>query len=123
MIFNFSSRDPLLSFPAVFCILLVSYRKGAIRMFKNPGGKIKKLAKLIFAIELILFIIGGLVMIAFGLFMVSDSDPASVALIIGGILTILIGIISAWLSVLAMFAYGSMVEDVEEIRNHLIERG
>ena len=67
-------------------------------MFKNPGGKIKKLAKLIFAIELILFIIGG-------------------------ILTILIGIISAWLSVLAMFAYGSMVEDVEEIRNHLIERG
>ena len=92
-------------------------------MFKNPGGKIKKLAKLIFAIELILFIIGGLGMIAFGLFMVSDSDPASVALIIGGILTILIGIISAWLSVLAMFAYGSMVEDVEEIRNHLIERG
>lgn len=92
-------------------------------MFNNPGGKIKKLAKFIFVIELILFIIGGLIMIASGLFMVSSSDPASIALIIGGILTILIGIVSAWLSVLAMFAYGSMVEDVEEIRNHLIERG
>ena len=93
-------------------------------MFKNPGGKLKGLAKVVFWLELILFILSGLMVIIAGL---SGSDidinlPGSyrasmppVASIIAGILIIAFGIFIAWLSTISLYAFGELVESNDKI--------
>lgn len=90
--------------------------KGVFSMFNNPGGKIKGLAIFIFIINLIIFIVGGIGLIVYGV-------QEETILIAAGVATILVGILIAWLSVLFIYAYGSLIEDVEEIRNYFINRG
>lgn len=82
-------------------------------MFNNPGGKIKGLAKVLFYLMLIIYVIGGIGMIVFAF------QQEVYALIAAGIGVILLGILLAWLTVLFTYAYGSMVEDVKLIRERL----
>ena len=79
-------------------------------MFKNPGGKIKGLAKVIFIVLCALYVIAGIVMIVAGI------AREELLYIPVGLVTIGVGILIAWLSVLFLYAYGSMVEDVARIR-------
>ena len=80
-------------------------------MFNNPGGKIKGFAIVVFVINILAFLVLGIVLI---------SEVESVAL---GLLTILVGAVISWLSVLFIYAYGNMVEDVEVIRKSIDNRG
>ena len=82
-------------------------------MFNNPGGKIKGLAKVIYWIMLIIYIIGGIGLIIAG---INQGGSESALFIVGGVLVIGVGILFAWLSVLFMYAFGSLVEDVMLIR-------
>ena len=79
-------------------------------MFNNPGGKIKGLAKVLFVIMIVVYAIAGIIMIAQG------ARYGQAGMILVGILSIGLGVLIAWLSVLFTYAFGSIVEDVEKIR-------
>ena len=85
-------------------------------MFNNPGGKIKGLAKVLFWLLLIFYIIGGIAMIIIGI------DQDLIELTLGGVVTIGLGFLFAWLSVLFTYAFGSVVEDVEKIRKSIEQK-
>ena len=76
-------------------------------MFNHPGKKLKGLSKFIFALVLILGIVA--------------------ASIVGGltksqglvIVTVIVGVVLAWLSSVALYAFGAMVADVESIKETL----
>lgn len=74
-------------------------------MFDNIGGKIKSLAKTIFIIETIICIIGGLVMLTEG------SDEA----MIYGVITIIVGPLTAWVSSWLLYGFGELIEKTCEI--------
>ena len=74
-------------------------------MFDNVGGKIKSLAKTIFIIETIIFIIGGLVML---------SDGGDTAMIYG-VITIIVGPLTAWVSSWLLYGFGELIEKACEI--------
>ena len=86
-------------------------------MFNKPGSKIKGLAKVIFVIQVIAFSLGGAYAIYMGI------DYEEFWLIPVGLAGIGVGILIAWLSVLFMYAFGSMVDDVEQIRIRLDNQG
>lgn len=68
-------------------------------MFENVGGKIKTLVKVMFFLEAIGFIVGGIIMA------VSDED-----LILIGLGVAVVGPLVAWISSLALYAFGELVE-------------
>ena len=74
-------------------------------MFDNIGGKIKGLAKTIFIIETIIFIIAGLVMLSDG------GDEAMIT----GIVTIIVGPLTAWVSSWLLYGFGELIEKTCEI--------
>lgn len=74
-------------------------------MFDNIGGKIKGLAKAIFIIATIIFIIAGLVML---------SDGGDTAMITG-IVTIIVGPLAAWVSSWLLYGFGELIEKTTEI--------
>ncbi len=82
-------------------------------MFNHPGSKIKGLAKVLFVLFVIAFSISGVITIYLGI------DSEEYWLVAVGVLGIGLGILIAWLSVLFMFAYGSLVDDVQNIRTKL----
>lgn len=86
-------------------------------MFNNPGAKIKSYAKVLFWIGAIISIIVGIVIIA-GSF-VSASYYGGVGSVLGGILegilVAAIGILISWISVLALYAFGVLVENSDEL--------
>ena len=86
-------------------------------MFNKPGSKIKGLAKVIFVILVIAFSLGGAYAIYMGI------DYEEFWLIPAGLAGIGVGILIAWLSVLFMYAFGSMVDDVEQIRLRMDNQG
>lgn len=82
-------------------------------MFKNPGAKIKALAIVFFVLLFLGSLGGGGYLIYLGI------DYSHNELLLYGILAILVGFLVAWLSVLFMYAFGSMVDDVQTIRTRL----
>lgn len=86
-------------------------------MFNNPGGKIKSYAKVLFWIGAIVSIIVGIVIIA-GSF-VTASYYGSAASVFGGIIegviVAAIGVVISWISVLALYAFGVLVENSDEL--------
>ena len=75
-------------------------------MFDNIGGKIKSWAERIFTIQVIVSIVGGIII--FGLHV---GLPA----LLLSLLVIVIGVFSAWLSFLFLYAFGQLVENSDEI--------
>ena len=75
-------------------------------MFDNIGGKIKSWAERIFTIQVIVSIVGGIII--FGLHV---GLPA----LLLSLLVIVIGVFSAWLSFLFLYAFGQLVENSDII--------
>ena len=76
-------------------------------MFDNIGGKIKSLAQIIAYILMGLSILAGLLMLF--------SNP------VVGILSIVVGCLSAWIGSFFMYAFGELVENSERSANSLNE--
>lgn len=72
-------------------------------MFDNIGNKIKMLAKIEFYILCVLSVIGGLVFF-----------KSSVLL---GLVIIIAGVFFSWVAVIALYAFGQLVENSDKIAN------
>ena len=75
-------------------------------MFENIGGKIKKLAKVLFVIVALSAVIS-----AIAVFVVNED------LILLGLSIMIAGPIVAWISSWTLYAFGELVEDVHAMRN------
>ncbi len=89
-------------------------------MFKNPGRKLKGIAKVVFALLLILYVLIGIAIMA-GM-PVGDSGALSGgAAVIVGIIVIAVGFLAAWLSSIALYAAGAAVDDIQTIKKIQLE--
>lgn len=70
-------------------------------MFENVGGKIKTLVKVVFFLEVIVFIVGGIII---------ASSYHSDEMIWTGVGVAVVGPLVAWISSLALYAFGELVE-------------
>ena len=89
-------------------------------MFKNPGKKLKGLAKWIFWISMIIYILMG-VAVMFGA-EVNGSSLEGVGAYVAGALVIAVGVLMAWLSGIFIYAAGSAVDDLQAIKRIQIEQ-
>lgn len=90
-------------------------------MFKNPGRKLKGIAKVVFALLLIVYVILA-VAIMLGVMPVGDSGTLDgAAAIVTGIVLILVGLLIAWLSSIAIYAAGAAVDDLQTIKKIQLE--
>lgn len=88
-------------------------------MFKNPGGKIKSYAKVLFWVGVVISIIIGVIEIGSSFVAAAYSYHGSFGTILlgilGGILTVAIGTLISWLAVLTLYAFGTLVENSDEL--------
>ena len=88
-------------------------------MFRNPGGKIKSYAKVLFWIGVVISIIIGVIEIGSSFVAAAYSYQSSFGTILlgilGGILTVAIGTLISWLAVLTLYAFGTLVENSDEL--------
>lgn len=88
-------------------------------MFRNPGGKIKSYAKVLFWIGVVISIIIGVIEIGSSFVAAAYSYQGSFGIILlgilGGILTVAIGTLISWLAVLTLYAFGTLVENSDEL--------
>ena len=88
-------------------------------MFRNPGGKIKSYAKVLFWIGVVISIIIGVIEIGSSFVAAAYSYQGSFGTIllgiIGGILTVAIGTLISWLAVLTLYAFGTLVVNSDEL--------
>ena len=90
-------------------------------MFKHPGKKLKTLAIILFVIMVIIPVLVGLALI-FGGGPVADAvgDAYGVKIqgagVIIGILVIVFGFLSAWLSTIILYTLGEIADDLEIAR-------
>jgi hypothetical protein len=75
-------------------------------IFSNPGRRIKNWAKVLYVIEIIVAVIGGIAMIA------ADDD-----MFLFGLLTAAVGILAAFITALFLYAFGELVESSQENRD------
>ena len=90
-------------------------------MFKNPGKKLKTLAKVIFWISLICYIMIGIAATLAGVSFAESSDIPFPVVLIAGIFIIVMGILLAWLSSIALYAAGAAVDDIQTIKKIQID--
>lgn len=88
-------------------------------MLRNPGGKIKSYAKVLFWIGVVISIIIGVIEIGSSFVAAAYSYQGSFGTILlgilGGILTVAIGTLISWLAVLTLYAFGTLVENSDEL--------
>lgn len=88
-------------------------------MFRNPGGKIKSYAKVLFWIGVVISIIIGVIEIGSSFVAAAYNYHGSFGTILlgilGGILTVAIGTLISWLAVLTLYAFGTLVENSDEL--------
>ncbi len=84
-------------------------------MFHNPGKKVKGIAIALFVILLIAFVLGGVYLIMNGRWVLGDRTLGVVA----GVAAIVVGFLLAWFNAVYLYAWGSMVDDVQQIREKL----
>ncbi len=88
-------------------------------MFKNPGGKVKSYAK-------VLFWIGAVISILIGVLYIGNSFVRAAYSYNGGVSTVLfgiifgviiagIGILISWINVLVLYAFGTLVENSDTL--------
>lgn len=80
-------------------------------MFSNIEKKIKTLAKVLTWIGIVASVLAGLMFIIAGLS--QDAGGAGVAL---GVLMMVLGSLGAWISSMALYAFGQLVEDTKATR-------
>lgn len=82
-------------------------------MFNHPGKKLRRLAILIFVALVIIDLL-----LALGVSFFFGEGRTGVAKLgtIVGLVVFLVGVVVSWLSVIILYAYGSLVQDVEYIR-------
>ena len=90
-------------------------------MFKNPGKKLKTLAKVFFWISLICYILIGIAAMLAGVSFAESSDIPVPVVLIAGIFIIVMGILLAWLSSIALYAAGAAVDDIQTIKKIQID--
>ena len=83
-------------------------------MFNNPGKKIKGLAKLSFVIGLVVSVALAIVMFA-----IAEDSYVEAPFIIAGLLCIIVGPFLSWLSSIAVYGFGELVENSTQIKDHL----
>ena len=83
-------------------------------MFSNPGRGIKILAKVVFAINI-------LIVLAVIAFLPLDSVRPYLSEAILRVVIAVVGLVVSWLISIFIYAYGSLVEDVKEIKERLWE--
>lgn len=81
-------------------------------MFENIGQKIKGLSKIIFTAGVILAVIIGIILFCL---LIEDGVLA----VLSAVACIGIGILLSWLSVMLLYGYGDMVQNISDIRNQL----
>jgi len=74
-------------------------------MFNNIGGKIKKLAIVLTVIGIILSVVTG-----FSPFTLTVKDSNSEPDLLGGLLTVGIGVLSSWLGSFLLYGFGELIE-------------
>lgn len=88
-------------------------------MFRNPGGKIKSYAKVLFWVGVVISIIIGVIEIGSSFvaaaYSYQDSFGTILLGILGGVLTVAIGTLISWLAVLTLYAFGTLVENSDEL--------
>lgn len=88
-------------------------------MFRNPGGKIKSYAKVLFWVGVVISIIIGVIEIGSSFVAAAYSYHGSFGTILlgilGGVLTVAIGTLISWLAVLTLYAFGTLVENSDEL--------
>ena len=90
-------------------------------MFKNPGRKLKGLAKVIFVLSLLVYIVIGIAIMA-GM-PIGDNAPVSGATaIIAGVAVIAVGFLVSWLSSIFTYAAGAAVDDLQTIKHIQLEQ-
>jgi hypothetical protein len=89
---------------------------GGLVMFENSGQKIKSLAKILFAVGVLVAVIIGIIL--FCLFI----DNGILAFL-SAAASIGLGVLFSWLSVILLYCYGDMVQNVTDIKNQLCVAG
>ena len=102
-------------------------------MFKRAGRKIKGLAIFFFVIQVIFAVVLGVGAIVMGsqmnggtdylLFGMRVSGSVGMYMVIGGIVVIVLGILSAWFSTLFIYGYGQLIDRVDDIGEALGKGG
>ena len=79
-------------------------------MFKNIGGKIKGLAKVICYVGIAISVIAGIVMIGFGSFSYNGDTMIGV-----GFAVMLVGSLVSWIGSLFAYGFGELIENTTVI--------
>ncbi len=81
-------------------------------MFNNIGSKIKKLAKVVCWVSIILSIITGI-----SLFIAAASGQADpITAVTSGIVTVVVGVLVSWLGCFLLYGFGELVDNSTRIR-------
>ncbi len=83
-------------------------------MYTNIGGKIKAVAKVAAWLGIIASVVSGITMMSAGNLYSYGIDFGGLG-VIGGILVIVVGSVIAWLSSLALYGFGELIERTAEI--------
>ena len=88
-------------------------------MFDNIGSKIKKLAKILCWLGIIISVISGIAIMAAGnnySYNSYSSSGSTVGGVVGGILTIVLGSLLSWISSFFAYGFGQLIENTDRIR-------
>ena len=94
-------------------------------MFKNPGKKLKGLAKWIFWISMICYVLFGVALMFGANITANGTSTGSLqgpAAIIAGVLVIAVGFLVSWLSGIFVYAAGAAVDDLQTIKKLQLEQ-
>ncbi len=92
-------------------------------MFRNPGNKIKVFAVVIFVLLVLFHVLLGVGVMTAGSSVAragGAGDVDEAVFVVLGILIIVLGFVSSWVSVLTLYAYGALVSDVQTIKIRLL---
>ena len=89
-------------------------------MFQNVGGKLKLLAKIFFVIGIVASVGGFGYMLSLAIDNFNGGqDTAWLIYILLSIVTVVVGPVASWLSVLPLYAFGELVEKATKIDSKL----
>ena len=96
---------------SVFITICAGCRTGmGIKMFKNIGGKIKGLAKVICYVGIAISVIAGIFMIGFG-----SSSYNGDTMIVMGCVIMIVGSLVSWIGSFFAYGFGELIENTTVI--------
>lgn len=88
-------------------------------MFSNIGKKIQRVAVVTVWVEIITSIICGIIIFFLGLIWGISDDASYLWYALLAPVTVVLACVMAWLSVIVLYGFGKLIEDVEATRNRL----